>query len=154
REHATTGPSPGRLGAVEHTRSAGSARRSTGTSIDGTRHSRMMCRGAHSARRAVQGRAGNLHSRHVAAHLETQPLLSAKTSAPADAVRPLAPGAARPWPTAESTAPRPSSRPEAQLAARSSPRPEARDTVLVPPARGAVDAAGSGPSRGKGVLAV
>ena len=68
--------------------------------------------------------------------------LSANTSAPADAVRPLLPGDARPWPSAESTVHLPSSRPKARPTDRSSPRLGARDTELVQPARGAVAAAG------------
>ena len=155
RENAVaTGPSPGRFGAVGHTGIAGVARRSTRSPIGGTRHAMMMCRGARSARRAVQGRVGNHGSRHVVGHLETHPLLSANTSVSADVLRPLAPGKARPWPSAESTVRRSSSRPEAQPTDRSSPHLGARDTELVQPTRGAAFAARRWRSRGKGVLAV
>ncbi len=63
----------------------------------GTRRAKMVCRGALVTRRTAQGRVGDRQPpRHVARHLVPHLLLSAKTSAPADAVRPGFPIGARP----------------------------------------------------------
>jgi hypothetical protein len=120
---------------------------------DGTRCAKTVRRGVLSARHSAQGRVGGNGPRHVAILLVGHPLLSANTSAVADAVRPRPTCGARPWPSAESTAPLPASRTEAQPTERPSADPEARDTELVPPAR-VVATPCRGHSRGKGVLAV
>jgi hypothetical protein len=149
------GPSPGSSWVVGFAGHSGGAGWHPRDPIGGTRCAKTVRRGALIASQAAQGRVGGIGPRHVAAPLVSQPLLSASTSAPADAVRPHQPGGARPWRPAESTAPvpEPPSRPEARPTDRSSPRPGARDTELVQPA--CVDATpGRGLSRGKGVLAV
>jgi hypothetical protein len=58
----------------------------------GTRRAKMVRRGALATRRAAQGRVGDPDTpRHIARHLVPHRLLSANTSAPADAVRPCLP---------------------------------------------------------------
>jgi hypothetical protein len=113
-----------------------------------------VCRGAPSARRAVQGRVGDRFPRHVVDHLAALPLLSANTIRSTDVVRPLFPGGAHLGRSAESTVHQPASRPGAQPRGRSSPRPGARDTELVQPASGVVLTPSRRHSRGKGVLVV
>jgi hypothetical protein len=155
RENAVaTGPLPSLVRADGRAGHAGLAHRRTRGSIGGTRHAKRVCRGALSARRAAQGRAGDRGLRHVVRHLESHLFLMANTSAPADAVRPLLPGDARSWSSAESTVHSPASPPKARPTDRSSPRLGARDTELVQPAHGAVATPSGRSSRGKGVLAV
>jgi hypothetical protein len=135
---------------------SGRAIRRVKGSNGGSRRAKKVCRGAPSLRCVAQGRVGdNFNPRRVAHQLVPHLLLSARTSAPADAVRPHPPGGARPWRPAESTAPVPvpPSRPEARPTDRSSPRPGARDTELVQPGCDVVATSACGHSRGKGVLA-
>jgi hypothetical protein len=147
------GPSPSLVGFAWRAGSTGACDRQARGSIDGTRHAMTVCRGAPSARRA-QGRVGDAFPRHIVGHLVAQPLLSASASVLADAVRPLFPGGASPWPSAESAVQEPSSQPEAQPKDRSSPRRGARDTELVQPGHVVFTTLCRGQSRGKGVLAV
>ncbi len=90
---------------------------------DGTRCAKTVCRVALCARHAAQGRVGGIGLRHVVALLVTHPLLSANTSAPADAVRPHPPGDARPWHPAEVTDNRHASLKRARPAGRRSSGP-------------------------------
>jgi len=123
-------------------------------SIGGTRHAMKVCRGALNVRRAAQGRVGDLHlPRHIARHLVSHRLLSANTSAPADAVRPLTPDGASRRPAAVWTVRTPASRTVARPGNRFSPRPGARDTELVQPGCDVSTTSACGHSRGKGVLA-
>jgi hypothetical protein len=155
REHAATKtPSTGLVKVVRIAGATGASEQPTLGSSGGTRHAMTVCRGAPSARRAVQGRVGDCFPRHVVDHLAPLPLLSANTSGFPDAVRPLCPGGAHLGPSAESTVEQPSSRPGAQPRGRSSPRPGARDTELVQPAAGVVKTPSRRHSRGKGVLVV
>jgi hypothetical protein len=113
-----------------------------------------VCRGALDVRRAAQGRVGDQHfPRHFAHHLVSHPLLSANTSAPADAVRPLARGGVDRRRAEVSAARTLASRNSARPGNRFSPRSEARDTELVQPCCYVSTTSACGHSRGKGVLA-
>jgi hypothetical protein len=120
----------------------------------GTRRAKMVCRGALVPRRAAQGRVGDRQPpRHVARHLVPHLLLSAKTSAPADAVRPGFPIGARPCIGEGSGGRQHALRRAAQPGRRQTPPFGASDTDLVYPRFGVVSAPACEPSRGKGVLA-
>ena len=120
----------------------------------GTRHAMKVCRGALNLRRTAQGRVGDHRlPRHFAHHLVPHPLLSANTSAPADAVRPFVPDGARDAPVEGATVRTLASRTVARPRNRFSPHHGARDTELVQPGRDVVSTSACGHSRGKGVLA-
>ena len=120
----------------------------------GTRHAKMVCRGALVARRAVQGRVGELElPRHIAGHLVSHLLLSANTSAPADAVRSGFPREAGPRFGQLVAGLVCALRRAAQPGSGFSPRLEARDTDLVCPRCGVRSTPACELSRGKGVLA-
>jgi hypothetical protein len=150
---STTEPSPGLIPVVGCAGFAGTDLGQLHGPTGGTRHAMTVCRGARRARRAVQGRFGNPCSRYIVRHLVRQPLLSANTSVPADAVRPLRSRGARLWPPAESTVQLPSSRSQAQPTDRFSPLRGVYSAELVQPARGVTATPAGGQSRGKGVLA-
>jgi hypothetical protein len=98
REVATTAvPSPSHARATRGTGLfRGPGRQAVGAR-GGTRRAMMVCRGALVKRRAAQGRVGELEPpRQVARHLDPHLLLSANTSALADAVRPHFPTGAGP----------------------------------------------------------
>ncbi len=122
--------------------------------IGGTRHAMTVCRGALTVRRAAQGRVGDLHPpRHVARHLVSHLLLSANTSASADAVRPLIPDRARGRRAEVSMVRTRASRTVGRPCNRFSPRLGALDTELVQPGCDVAQTSACGHSRGKGVLA-
>ena len=115
----------------------------------------MVCRGALVERRAAQGRVGDLQlPRHIARHLVPHLLLSANTSAPADAVRPRFPSEAGPRfgkLVAGLVARLAQSGPTTEVVPRLVS--EARDTELVQPRCGVASTPACELSRGKGVLA-
>ncbi len=120
----------------------------------GTRRAKMVCRGALVPRRAAQGRVGDRQPpRHVARHLVPHLLLSAKTSAPADAVCPGFPSGARPCIGERPGGRQHAMRRAAQPGRRHTPRLGASDTDLVYPRFGVVSTPACELSRGKGVLA-
>jgi len=120
----------------------------------GTRHAKMVCRGALNQRRAAQGRVGDqFPPRHIARHLVSHLLLSAKTSAPADVVRPFLLGGARLRSAKGSTTRSAVSWQQAQPEKCYSLPPEARNTRLVQPGGNVIPTLARGLSRGKGVLA-
>jgi hypothetical protein len=120
----------------------------------GTRRAKKVCRGALVERRAVQGRVGDFRfPRHIARHLVPHLLLSAKTSAQADAVRPVFPSEAGPRFGEPVAGPERALRRAAQPGSGSSPPLEASDTELVYPRYGVVSTPACELSRGKGVLA-
>ena len=151
---ATTEPSPGQAPSRRAYRICRRTR-STGRGLNGgTRHAMTVCRGALNLRCAAQGRVGELDlPRHVVRHLAPHLLLSANSSALADAVRPLMLVGAGNWPSDESTARTHASRPKAQPGECFSPRHGARDTDLVQTGCDVVETLARGHSRGKGVLA-
>jgi hypothetical protein len=130
----TKEPSPGcaRLGLPSGV-PRGSARAAGGCG-GGKRHAMMVCRGALSVRRAAQGRVGDARSpRHIATHLARHRLLSAQTSAPLDAARPITAELGKPRPAEGATVRNLASQSAAQPGIRLSPRSAARDNELVQP---------------------
>ena len=126
----------------------------TDGSIGGTRHAKTVCRGALKQRRAAQGRVGDrFPPRHIARHLVSHLLLSAKTSAQADVVRPFFLGGARLRSAKGSTTRGAVSRQQAQPEKCYSLLPETRNTSLVQPGGNVIPTLARGLSRGKGVLA-
>jgi hypothetical protein len=120
----------------------------------GTRHAKTVCRGALRQRRAAQGRVGDqFPPRQIAHHLVSHLLLSAKTSAQADVVRPFLSGGARTRSAKESTNQSALSWQQAQPEICSSLPAEARNTRLVQPGGDVTPTLARGLSRGKGVLA-
>ena len=120
----------------------------------GTRHAKTVCRGALKQRRAAQGRVGDqFPPRHIARHLVSHLLLSAKTSAHADVVRPFFLGGARLRSAKGSTTLGAVSWQQAQPDKCYSLRFEARNTSLVQPGGNVIPTLARGLSRGKGVLA-
>jgi hypothetical protein len=138
-------------------RRAGVARGTDGPaagSNGGTRRAMMVCRGALVKRRAAQGRVGDLEPpRQIARHLVPHLLLSANTSAPADAVRPHFPIGARPRFGKVLTGFEHAFHRAAKPGTGSSPRDGARDTELVEPRCDVASTSACEVSRGKGVLA-
>jgi hypothetical protein len=151
---ATTEPSPGQAPVGAHTGFAG-VRDRLGRGLNGgTRHAMTVCRGALNLRCAAQGRVGERDlPRHVVRHLAPHLLLSANSSALADAVRPRMLVEAGLWPSDESTARKHASRPKVQPRECFSPLHGARDTVLVQSGCDVVETLARGHSRWKGVLA-
>ena len=150
----TTEPSPGaaRLG-VRSGIPEGPARGAGGMD-GGKRRATTVCRGALSVRRAAQGRVGDCcRPRHIANHLVRHRLLSAKTSAPLDAARPVTAGRANHRPAVDATVRNPASQSAAQPGNRLSPHAEALDTELVRPCCDVPATLACGHSPGKGVLA-
>jgi hypothetical protein len=120
----------------------------------GTRLAKTVCRGALTQRRAAQGRVGDqFPPRHIARHLGSHLLLSAKTSAQADAVRPCLRGGARLRSAKGSTTQSAVSWQMAQPEKCYSLLPETRNTSLVQPGGNVIPTLARGLSRGKGVLA-
>lgn len=153
---SATGPSCGPPVIVGRDGHAGRNDQMVREPIGGTRCAMMVRRGARSARHTAQGRVGDIRLRHIAKLLVVQPLLSANTSATADAVRPHPSQGANPWRPLWTTAHVPASTPEARRTDRPPPHPGARGNELAPPpARTFVVVATTrrGTSRGKGVLA-
>jgi hypothetical protein len=133
---------------------SGRANRRVAGSSGGSRCAKTVRRGALNLRRAVQGRVGDQPSpRHVANHLVPHLFLSAKTSAPADAVRPHFPDRAWPYLAKVSTAGNAASRPKAQPVDCRMPRDGADGTELVQPGHDVIPTSARARSRGKGVLA-
>ncbi len=127
--------------------------RAVGTN-GGTRRAKMVCRGALVPRRAAQGRVGDRQTpRHVARHLVPHLLLSAKTSASADAVRPGFPSEARPCLGERPGGQQHALRRAAQPGSADQPRLGAGHTELVHPRYGVLSTLACELSRGKGVLA-
>jgi hypothetical protein len=151
---ATTEPSPGQAPVDAHAGFAGVRVRPDRGLNGGTRHAMTVCRGALNLRCAAQGRVGELDlPRHVVRHLAPHLLLSANSSALADAVRPLMLVEAGYRPSDESAARKHASRPKAQPGKCFSPRHGASDTDLVQTGCDVVETLARGHSRGKGVLA-
>jgi hypothetical protein len=151
---ATTGPP---LGWTELDVPTGIARGSPGLgqgSIGGTRHAKTVCRGALNPRRAAQGRVGDQNPpRHIARHLVPHLLLSANTSARADAVRPPQRHRAWPRPAKVLTTENAAYGPQAQPGECCSPRHGAGDAELVQSGCNVIPTSACVLSRGKGVLA-
>jgi hypothetical protein len=123
-------------------------------SSGGTCRAKMVRRGALSERHAAQGRVGDMKSpRHIASHLVRHLLLSACTSAPADAVRPDSPIEASPHSGTPVAGLTHASRRAAQHERGSLPPYEASDTKLVHPRYGVASTSACERSRRKGVLA-
>ena len=122
--------------------------------IDGTRRATTAGRGSSGARLTSQGRVG-LRSRHVAIHLATHRLLSAKTFARDEADRPKRLLLARCWSMWEiaRSLHAVASRAEFLPGPRLSPRLDARGAKLVS-TEGGLTKPAHGESRGKGVHAV
>jgi len=149
-----TGPSPGHLRAAAFARISGLLHGFGRDSIDGTRHAMKVCRGALTARRAAQGRVGELPlPRHIARHLVSHRLLSANPSALPDAVRLQFPGGANPCFVGTPAVRNLASRVAAQPGNGFSPRFEARDIELVETRCVVVVTPACGQRRGKGVRA-
>ena len=143
-----------------HARVDGPAGKTGGTdrrvpgSVGGTRHAMKVCRGALNVMRAAQGRVGDLQlPRHIARHLVPHRLLSANTSAPADAGRASFPVGAYPRFGKHSAGPELALRRAAQPGSGRSPRLEASDTDLVHTRYDVTSTSACELSRGKGVLA-
>jgi hypothetical protein len=155
REHAAaTGPPLGlALFDVRAGFSGGTIQRVDGSN-GGSRHAKKACRGALNLRCAAQGRVGDQPTpRHVTHHLAPHLLLSARTSARADAVRPRFLDQARPWLAKVSMVRSAASRPKAQPANWHTPRDGACDTELVRLGPDVTPTSACAQSRGKGVLA-
>jgi hypothetical protein len=151
---AATEPSPSVAQCDVHAGNSGGTLLGANGSNGGTRHAKTVCRGALNLRRAAQGRVGEQSSpRHIARHPESHRLLSANTSAFADADRPRQSGGASHRPAMVSTTPHAAFRPQAQPADGRWPREEARQSEPVDPGRGVVATSACVHTRGKGVLA-
>jgi hypothetical protein len=120
----------------------------------GTRRAKMVRRGALATRRAAQGRVGDPDTpRHIARHLVPHRLLSANTSATADAVRPCLPVEASPRSVRLVTGLVHASRRAVQPGSRHLPCLRASDTELVNPRYDVISTSPCELSRGKGVQA-
>jgi hypothetical protein len=120
----------------------------------GTRRAKMVRRGALATRRAAQGRVGDPDTpRHIARHLVPHRLLSANTSAPADAVRPCLPVETSSRSGKLVAGLVHASRRAVQPGSRHAPRLEARDSELVHNRCDVISTSACELSRGKGVLA-
>ena len=120
----------------------------------GTRHAKMVCRGALMQRGAAQGRVGDqFPPRHIAHHLVPHLLLSAKTSAHADVVRLFLLGGVCLRAGKGSTTRGAVSWQQAQPEKCYSLPAEARNTRLVQSGGDVNPTLARGLSRGKGVLA-
>jgi hypothetical protein len=151
---AAAGPSLGIARVEVRAGLSGRALERVNSTNGGSRHAKKACRGALNPRCAAQGRVGDkLTSRHVAHHLVIHLLLSARTSATADAVRPRFPGQAWPWLTTVSMVRNAASRPKAQPAKWHTPPEGACDTKLVRPGPDVIPTSACAQSRGKGVQA-
>jgi hypothetical protein len=120
----------------------------------GTRHAKTVCRGALKQRGAAQGRVGDqFPPRHIAHHLVSHLLLSAKTSAQSGVVRPSLLGGASLWSAKGSTTDGAISWQQGQPEKCYSLPEEARNTRLAQPGGGVIPTFARGLARGKGVLA-
>jgi hypothetical protein len=120
----------------------------------GARCAKTVRRGALHLRCAAQGRVGDQEiPRHVAHHLVPQLLLLAKTSAPADAVRPRFLEGAQPRLAEVTMARNATSRPKAQPAEWRKPHDGACGRELVQAGPDVIPTSARAQSRGKGVLA-
>jgi len=123
-------------------------------SFGGTRRAKKVRRGALATRRTAQGRVGDSKTpRRIAHHLVPHRLLSANTSAPADAVRPCLPIEARPRSGKLVAGLVHASRRAVQPGIRYTTRLEFRDAELVHTRCDVISASACELSRGKGVLA-
>jgi len=151
---AATGPSLGLAHVDVRAGLSGTAIRRVDGANGGSRHAKKACRGALNLRCAAQGRVGDqLTPRHVAHHLVPHLLLSARTSAHADAVRPRFLDQARAWLAKVSMVRNAASRPKAQPAEWHTPPDEACGTELVRLGPDVTPTSACAQSRGKGVLA-
>jgi hypothetical protein len=155
REFAVaTGPSQGLAPLDVRAVMSGRPRRRTKSSNGGSRHAKMVCRGALNLRRTAQGRVGDeLTPRHVASHLVPQLLLSARSSASADTVRLRLGEGAMPRLAQDVAARSAASRPQAQPGERLLPVSGSRGANLVSTGADVTPASACAQSRGKGVLA-
>ena len=151
---AAAGPSPGLARIDVLAGLSGGGMEWENGSTGGSRQAKKACRGANNPRCAAQGRVGEeLTSRHVAHHLVTHPLLSARTSARAGVVRPRFPGQAWPWLTTVSPARNAASWPMAQPAKWHTSPEGTCDTKLARPGPDVTPMSACAQSRGKGVQA-
>jgi hypothetical protein len=133
--------------------SLGQAGKVTGSN-GGTRRAMMVRRGALATRRTAQGRVGDPETpRHIARHLVPHRLLSANTSALADAVRPCLPVEVGPRSGKLVAGLVRASRRAVQPGRRCSPRLEVSDTEPVNARFDVTSTSACEQSRGKGVLA-
>ena len=120
----------------------------------GARCAKTVRRGALNLRCAAQGRVGDKKNpRHVAHHLVPHLLLLAKTSAPADAVRPHFLEGANPRLAKVAMARNAASRPTAQPDDRRTSHDGACASKLVQAGHDVIPTSARAQSRGKGVLA-
>jgi hypothetical protein len=151
---AATGPSLGLALFDVRAGLSGRAKKRVDGANGGSRHAKKACREARNPRCAAQGRVGDqLTSRHVAHHLVPHLLLSARTSARADAVRPRFYGQAWPWLAKVSTVRNAASRPMAQPAEWHTPTGGACGRKLARLGPDVTPASACAQSRGKGVQA-
>jgi hypothetical protein len=151
---AATGPSLGLARFDVRAGLSGRAKERVNGANDGSRHAKKACCGAKNPRCAAQGRVGDqLTSRHVAYHLVPHLLLSARTSAQADAVRPRVLDQASAWLAKVSIVRNAASRPMAQPAKWYMPPDEVCGTKLVRPGPDVTPTSACVQSRGKGVQA-
>ncbi len=151
---ATTGPSQGLAQRDVCAGLSGQAIRRGAGSNGGSRHAKTVCRGALNLRRTAQGRVGGDRvPRHVAIHLVSHRLLSARTSAPADAVRPYLRDGASPRLMQAKTVRKAASCPQAQPGECRTTRDGSCGRELVHPGPDVTPASARAQSRGKGVLA-
>jgi hypothetical protein len=151
---AATGPSQGVVQLNVYAGMSGWTFKRDDRSSGGSRHAKTVCRGALNLRRTAQGRVGDeLTPRHVAIHLVPHLLLSAKSSAPADAVRPRLRDGARPRLARVSAVRHAASGRQAQSGNCCKPRFGSYNTDLVHPGPDVTLASACVQSRGKGVLA-
>jgi hypothetical protein len=151
---AATGPSMGLARFDVRAGVSGRAVERADGSRGGARHAKKACRGALNLRCAAQGRVGDrLTPRHIAHHRVPHLLLSARTSAPADAVRPRFLDQGWPWLSKVSMARKAANRSKAQPAKWHTPRDGSCAAELVRPGHDVTPASACAQSRGKGVLA-
>ena len=151
---AATGPSLGLALFDVRAGLSGRAIRRVDGSNGGSRHAKKACRGALNPRCAAQGRVGDpVTPRRVTHHLVSHLLLSARTSARADAVRPRFLDQAWPWLAKVSMVRNAASGPKAQPAEWHTPPDGACGTELVRLGLDVTPTSACAQSRGKGVLA-
>jgi hypothetical protein len=120
--------------------------------VSGTWHAKKASRGVPGARQTAQGRVGFL-PRHIASHLGSHRLLSARTSAEQDAERPYRSHQRKVWPGRAETVRPQLSRRRAQPLPCATPEIKGRGARMVPAGGNAI-VPPRRRSRGKGVLAV
>ena len=151
---AAAGPSLSLARVDVHAGISGTTNRRVVGSNGGARCAKTVRRGALNLRCAAQGRVGDpVTPRQVTHHLVPHLLLSARTSARADAVRPRFLDQAWPWLAKVSMVRNAASRPKAQPAEWHTPPDGACDTELVRLGLEVTPTSACAQSRGKGVLA-